>query len=185
MSHINKLIDELDLVIEEPKLGLPEEVFLFASRITPMVNVDLLIRNTNNEILLTWRGGDYYSPGWHVPGGIVRFKESVYERINKVAKIELGTSVEFETSPIMVNEIIRSPNRANRGHFISLLFDCKLKNSPSKQKGYGELKWFGKCPIDIIPVHSMYRDIINGRKSKEEYVSDFGISRTIFDYNSI
>ncbi len=55
MKHTNKLIDELDEIIKNPNSGLPEEVFLFASRITPMINVDLLIRNSNNEILLSWR----------------------------------------------------------------------------------------------------------------------------------
>lgn len=182
---MNRLIDELSDVIGDPNAGLPEEVFLFASRITPMVNVDLLIRNDRGETLLTWRGGDYYAPGWHVPGGVVRYKESAYERIHKVAKIELGVGVEFETTPILVSEIIRSPSRVNRGHFISLLFDCKLKNLPVRQKGYGDFRWFKKCPSDMIPVHSMYKDIINGGKLKREYASDFGISRTIVDSNPL
>ena len=81
MTQLKYLIDELDSIIEDPDSGLPEEVFLLASRITAMVNVDLLIRNDSNETLLTWRGGSYYSPGWHIPGGIVRYKESMYERI--------------------------------------------------------------------------------------------------------
>lgn len=43
-----------------------------------MVNVDLLIKNvSSNETLLTWREDEYYGPGWHVPGGIVRFKETI------------------------------------------------------------------------------------------------------------
>jgi len=181
MSHTNKLIDELDEIIKNPNSGLPEEVFLFTSRITPMVNVDLIIRNNNNEILLTWRGGDYYSPGWHVPGGIVRYKESMYERINHVAKIELGTEVEFNLSPIMVNEVIRSPERLNRGHFLSFLFECKLKKPPIQQEKYGEYRWFKKCPENIIPVHTMYKDVINRKKPNKEYLSDFGTSYVVID----
>ena len=42
-----------------------------------------LVRNFKKEILLTWRGG-YYSPGWHIPGGIVRLRESLYDRIELV-----------------------------------------------------------------------------------------------------
>jgi ADP-ribose pyrophosphatase YjhB (NUDIX family) len=181
MTHINKLIDELDEIIKNPNSGLPEEVFLFTSRITPIVNVDLIIRNNNNETLLTWRGGDYYSPGWHIPGGIVRYKESMHERINHVAKIELGTEVEFSSSPIMVNEVIRSPERLNRGHFVSFLFECELKKPPIQQEKYGEYKWFKECPTNIIPVHTMYKDVINGKKSKKEYSSDFGTSYVVID----
>ena len=181
MTHTNKLIDELDEIIKNPNSGLPEEVFLFTSRITPIVNVDLIIRNNNNESLLTWRGDDYYSPGWHIPGGIVRYKESMHERINHVAKIELGTEVEFSSSPIMVNEVIRSPERLNRGHFISFLFECKLKKPLIQQEKYEEYKWFKECPANIIPVHTMYKDVINGKKSKKEYLSDFGTSYVVID----
>ena len=181
MTHTNKLIDELDEIIKNPNSGLPEEVFLFTSRITPIVNVDLIIRNNNNETLLTWRGGDYYSPGWHIPGGIVRYKESMYERINHVARIELGANVKFALAPIMVNEVIRSPERLNRGHFISFLFECKLKSPPIHQEKYGEYRWFKECPKDIIPVHTMYKDVINGNKSKKEYFSDFGVSYVVIN----
>ena len=38
------LVARLENSIPDPHQGLPEEVFLFLSRITPLVNVDLLIR---------------------------------------------------------------------------------------------------------------------------------------------
>ena len=186
MDDINSLIDEIDAITTDPNKGLPEEVFLFASRITPMVNVDLLIRNENNETLLTWRGGRYYSPGWHVPGGIVRYKESIYERIQKMALLELGTEVIYEKAPILINEVIRSPERKNRGHFISFLFMCQLSTQADERLRYSkgepqnqEWMWHKKCPADIIPVHLMYKEVLNGEKPLEECTSDFGISRII------
>ena len=39
MRHI-KFIEKK---IKNPKKGLPEEIFLFSTRINPMINVDLLI----------------------------------------------------------------------------------------------------------------------------------------------
>ena len=89
--NIRSLIDSLESIIENPSIGLPVDIFLFASRITPMVNVDLLIRNEQGQTLLTWREDDFYGPGWHVPGGIVRFKEPIADRISAVASGELGT----------------------------------------------------------------------------------------------
>ena len=47
---------ELELLeqrIENPSLGLPKDIFLFVSKITPMVNVDLFIRNDQAHTLLT------------------------------------------------------------------------------------------------------------------------------------
>ena len=57
-----------------------------------MVNVDLLIRNDRREILLTWRHDELYH-GWHVPGGVMRYKERLADRVAAVAHIELGTAV--------------------------------------------------------------------------------------------
>jgi len=43
--NIHEAIKFLDKQIPNPSLGLPEEVFLFISRTTPIVNVDLLIKD--------------------------------------------------------------------------------------------------------------------------------------------
>ena len=180
MIRLNTLIDELNSKIGDPNKGLPEDVFLLMSRNTPMVNVDLLILNSNKEKLLTWRGGDYYSPGWHMPGGIVRYKESLHDRVQLVAKIELGANVDFKLEPIMISEVIRSQSRRNRGHFISFLFSCTLISDPIHQKGYGKHGWFKKCPDSLIPVHLMYKNILNDLKPSSGCKSDFGTSKVIF-----
>ena len=74
--ELREIIDILESSIPNPSKGLPEEVFLFVSRITPLINVDLLIKNEQNHTLLTWRNDSYYL-GWHIPGGIIRYKETI------------------------------------------------------------------------------------------------------------
>ena len=124
--NLKELIKEVEKQEFDPTIGLPETLFEFATRITPMVNIDLFVRNYKKEILLTWRGGNYYSPGWHIPGGIVRLRESLYDRIELVALKELGAKISYKTNPILINEIIRFPERINRTHFISFLFETEL-----------------------------------------------------------
>ncbi len=179
-------INKLDKEIVDPNQGLPEEIFWFASRITPMVNVDLLIRDETNQILLTWRGDEYYSPGWHVPGGIVRYKESMFERLEKVAWLELGARVSYNQVPVAVNEVIRMPERKTRGHFISFLYECKLETNPCEDLKYvsgepvsGAWKWHVKSTDKLIPVHQMYKSIIDGNKPTSFHKSDLGIARLI------
>uniref|UniRef100_A0A7V3N4T5 NUDIX hydrolase n=1 Tax=candidate division CPR3 bacterium TaxID=2268181 RepID=A0A7V3N4T5_UNCC3 len=153
----------IEALIKDPRKGLPEEVFLLISRLTPMVNVDLLIKDTLDRTLLTWREDDYFGSGWHIPGGIVRFKELIADRIKIVAKEELGMEVEFDPQPLAINEVIH-PTRKDRGHFISLLFRCYPITQPDEAKRYnfgkpeaGQWKWHSTCPDDILPVHEMYR----------------------------
>jgi len=94
--------------------GLPEPVFLLTSSLTPMLNVDLLICNEQGQTLLTWRHDAFYGPGWHVPGGIIRFKERFEDRIAAVARGELGVEVEADPQPLNIQQIFH-PERDVRG----------------------------------------------------------------------
>lgn len=162
--NIHEAIKFLDKQILNPSLELPEEVFLFISRITPIVNVDLLIKDENGRTLLSWRDDQFAGAGWHLPGGIVRFKEKLEERLQKVAEKEIGAAVEFEPIPIAINQIICKHN--TRGHFISVLYKCFLsseyipKNTGLSNKDKGYLKWHDFCPPNLIKVHEIYRSYI-------------------------
>lgn len=161
---IPEAIEFLDKQILNPRLGLPEEVFLFISRMSPMVNVDLLIKNEDSKTLLAWRDDEFSGAGWHVPGGVLRFKEKLETRVLKVAQAEIGTSVEFDSIPMAMNQIHCSHD--TRGHFISFLYKCFLskefvpKNLGLTNKDNGFLMWHETCPINLIKVHEIYRQYI-------------------------
>lgn len=162
-DSIRQAIGTLDSAIADPRQGLPEDVFLFISRITPMVNVDLLVKDEKNRVLLTWRQDRYHEPGWHVPGGIVRFKEKFEERIRKVALNELGAAVSHDVDPVEMNQLIIR-DREERSHFISLLFRCTLvtgldaaREHISGEPVNGFWRWHESCPDTLLAVQSMYR----------------------------
>jgi len=161
MHEIIKLLEEK---IENPREGLPEDVFLLISRLTPMINVDLLIKDEKGRVLLSWRDDRYCGKGWHIPGGIIRFKEKAIERIEKVALNEIGTKVEFEEKPIAINELMLNEN--TRGHFISFLYKCFLPssfipdNKELKEDDVGYLKWHDCCPENFLEVQKIYKKFI-------------------------
>lgn len=162
--NIHEAIEFLGKQISNPSLGLPEEVFLFVSRIIPLVNVDLLIKDENGRTLLSWRDDQYSGKGWHVPGGIVRFKEKLETRVLKVAKAEIGTTIKFDPVPIAINQMVCGRN--TRGHFISILYKCFLsseyipKNEGLSNKDPGYLRWYDSCPENLIKYHEIYRKYI-------------------------
>ena len=102
-----------------------------------------------------WRY-DYRRSGWHIPGGIIRYKETFEQRIAKVARLAIGTDVTYDSDPIKITEIFVPERR--RGHAISLLYECKpVKDIDitafNKDKGEtdnGFLKWFDKCPEVLV-----------------------------------
>jgi ADP-ribose pyrophosphatase YjhB (NUDIX family) len=171
LNDAQKIADAVEVInqcLPDSKFGLPDEIFYLVSRLTPMINVDLLIVNERNEKLMTWREDQFYGPGWHIPGGIIRFKELTETRISKVAELELGATVSWEPRPIVVREIM-NPKRDIRGHFISMVYKCKLTGplrtkdeaSNSAQLLNGMWKWFVLMPPNTISPHLQFEELFN------------------------
>ncbi|MGA2223293.1 MAG: NUDIX domain-containing protein [Syntrophobacteraceae bacterium] len=164
--NIEASIATLVETVPEPSLGLPDSVFYYISRTTPLVNVDLLIKDENGRTLLSWRDDQYAGTGWHVPGGIVRFKERLETRVEKVAEAEIGTAVQFDPTPIALHQIIHEENEI-RGHFVSLLYKCfvpgtfKPRNEGLSQENAGYLAWHDRCPANLLDIQEVYRKYID------------------------
>jgi ADP-ribose pyrophosphatase YjhB (NUDIX family) len=154
-------IKALEAAIGDPRDGLPEDVFRFVSRITPLINVDLLIKDDLSRTLLTWRDDELYGPGWHVPGGIIRYREPAVDRIRACARAELGADVSSEPAPLLVIEDVTG--QEIRGHHISLLYRCRLLTPPDEARraafdppSSGHWRWHARCPPDLLPEQAPY-----------------------------
>lgn len=159
---IEKLQSEIPMALENAERGLPDEVFSFVASVTPMVNVDLLIQDEHGRILLSWRD-DGKNFGWHIPGGIIRFKETFDERLQKTAIRELKTEITFDKNPLKVTEIFMPHRR--RGHFISFLYRCylpsnyKIDNAEKKSTEDGYLMWH-EVPPKLVDGQKCYEDFL-------------------------
>ena len=168
MKHdLAALLGSARELIANPREGLPQDVFYFVSELTPLVNVDLLIKNKAGHTLLTWRADEFYGPAWHIPGGIIRFKERIEDRIQKVARSELGCEVRHSQQPITVLELMH-PSRNVRGHFISMLYLCELVTEPAAQRKFntdrpqaGDWAWHAGAPSDFLSVQEPFRKYID------------------------
>lgn len=168
MNELRHAIRQIEAAVGDARQGLPEEAFYLVSRLTPLVNVDLLIKDDEKNTLLTWRDDPYYGGGWHIPGGIIRFKESFSQRIQAVAALELGSAVAFDPTPLAVQQAM-APQRNDRGHFISLLFRCTLtapldetrRHDGTLPPRHGTWAWHARCPEDLLSVHrTLYREFL-------------------------
>lgn len=149
--------------INDPTKGLPEDIFYFIGRITPFVNIDLLIQCPENGSLLTWRDDVHTGKGWHIPGGIIRFREKFDKRVREVAKKEVGIEIKNFDGPFAINEIIS--NKKERSHFISLLFISRIKSSESRKilkimKNDKKIKFFKNPPKGLLKWHDIYRKFL-------------------------
>lgn len=169
-EKLNEIIKENNII---PEYGIGTETFLFVSTLIPIVNVDLLVYNDLGQFLLTRRNDSHSGTGWHIPGGCVRFKETIEERIRKVASTELGIdNIRFEKEPIKIFQIIDNgsrplDNQRERAHFISLVYKChvdstfKINNINLTEKDTGYMRWFDKLPEDLLLIQSCYKEILD------------------------
>jgi len=158
---LQRSIEILEAGLGDPRLGLPADIFRFLSRIAPLINVDLLIQDDRSRTLLTWRDDEFFGPGWHVPGGIIRYKESAADRIRACGREELDADVSPDAAPLMVLESIG--DQRTRGHHISLLYRCRLssplpdaRRAASDTPSSGQWRWHGDCPPDLLEEQREY-----------------------------
>jgi len=166
--NINEAIKTLEKSIYDPTKELPEEIFLFIGRNVPVVNVDLLIKDENSRTLLSWRNDPISGKGWHIPGGVLRLKETLEDRARKVAELEIGAIIGKEMTiknvPIKIMQCIIE--QKERCHFISFLYECYLSSSfiPYNKdlsiNDAGFLMWHDKCPDNLLDTQEIYREYI-------------------------
>lgn len=136
--------------------GIGEDLYQAVSQLVPSVSVELLVKSTDRKsTLLIWREDEFYGPGWHVPGGVVRFKERLQQRVCKVAKNELNRDLASVDGPVGFHEMFNE-DRDVRGHFLAFVFEVTLKHQPEKDRCAGDQpedgmwRWFDHCPDDLI-----------------------------------
>jgi colanic acid biosynthesis protein WcaH len=163
VNDLASILATIDGLVADPRAGLPEAVFVFVTTLTPLVNVDLLIQDDAGRTLLTWRDDAFYGPGWHLPGGVIRFQETAAERLRAVARLELGVDVESDPAPAAVHELIDA-GRRERGHSIALLYRCRLLASLSEARRASsspprpdQWAWHEGCPQNLIAEHRVYQ----------------------------
>ncbi|MBF0416724.1 MAG: NUDIX hydrolase [Magnetococcales bacterium] len=162
---LEEILAQVESGLDNPHVGLPEPLFRFISRLTPLVNVDLLIQDGSGRTLLAWRDDPLAGKGWHLPGGIVRFQERLLDRVAQVALSEVGEPVTVDPHPLAMHEII-DPAKTTRGHFISVLYRCHPSqgfvpdNGARQSHDPGFLSWFAGCPDDLLRWHEIYRSYL-------------------------
>lgn len=143
---------------------LPESEFLYISSRTPLINVDLFVINEEEEVLLSWRDDEYCGTGWHIPGGIIRHGETMRERLEKTAEVELGFIPVFEVVPCKITEIFLE--QEYRNHFISHLFKgrCQRADVETVEVAVkpGDLHWFDH-----------YERLVYSQAPYEEYLKEY------------
>jgi len=116
------------LAIIDPRKPMGTELFNIIARLTVSVAIDMVaLRKSKKgtEIYLTKRlPGQSYSGKWHIPGTIIRPGEMEKDAFLRLEKKEFKTKLKCIRFIGYHNNI-----KEERGHFINLIFCCKIKKN--------------------------------------------------------
>ncbi|MBB5390873.1 MULTISPECIES: GDP-mannose mannosyl hydrolase [unclassified Herbaspirillum] len=133
-------------------MNLSADDFALVIQSTPLVSIDLLVRNERNEILLGYRRNRPASDCWFVPGGRIRKGETLKDAVRRIARVELGVEpASWELSGAF--DHIYADNALGRegfgSHYVALGCHCSLPPGsrivPDAQ--HSELRWW---PLDKL-----------------------------------
>jgi len=134
-------------------MRLNDEDFLRVISATPLVSIDLIIENEQQEILLGKRLNRPAKDFWFVPGGRIRKNEPITSAVERVSREELGVAVE-RSELLGAYDHLYADNFAGRPgvstHYVVLAYRCRLANGalikPDEQ--HSILKWWR--PADLV-----------------------------------
>jgi len=75
---------------------LSDDDFLFVITNTPLVAIDLILRDAEGRIFLGRRRNEPASGKWFVPGGRILKNETIEQAFARICRSELGQSLPFE-----------------------------------------------------------------------------------------
>ncbi len=121
----------------------------------PRFCVELLVR-IDEGFLLTLRSISPYKGRWHIPGGTVKYKETIFEALKRIAKEELGIEVEIRKL-LGFAEYISEEKERGWGWPISMIFLCTVKSGTLTGSYQAEeIKAFREIPQNIVPEQKIF-----------------------------
>jgi len=136
------------------KMELTKSAFLFVIDHTPLISIDLIVKNESDQVLLGLRRHRPAQGYWFVPGSRIKKKQLIHDTFTNVTMKEIGKTIEISGSNFLgVFEHLYQDNFFNiRGittHYIVLAFEIRLIGYPidnnfitKKFSQHSEMRWW-------------------------------------------
>ncbi len=153
-------------------MWLPDQVFKTVISSTPLISIDLVVRNNQNQVLLGKRLNAPAKGFWFVPGGRVQKNETLDNAFIRLLREELGIEsgiVREDANFLGVFEHFYSDNVFDDEvdtHYIVLVYEFRLDTDelldfPVIQ--HSKYLWFNSKLVDNIHIYSQkyFKELFN------------------------
>lgn len=78
-----------------------QEKFLSVIDSTPLVSIDIVLKNEKDQVLLGYRNNRPAQGYWFVPGGRIRKNETLQQAMSRISSVELGFEISLSESKLL------------------------------------------------------------------------------------
>lgn len=136
---------------------IPKDKYLEIMKYTPLISTDIVVFNSQGEVLLGKRTTEPAKNEWFVPGGRLRINETCHAAITRIAVQELGIILDkkmpnqHRPKPLGVYHQTYNSNFENNdygAHYITFAYTLELEDSmsvnylPTPDYQHSEFKWW-------------------------------------------
>jgi colanic acid biosynthesis protein WcaH len=134
---------------------LNKHEFAQVARNTPLVSIDLIIRNPDQCVLVGLRTNEPAKGKWFVPGGVVRKYERLADAFARIVKAEIGLEASIGDAKFVgVFEHLYDSNVFEKEgfgtHYVVLAHQLDLDHQPPlvSDRQHGGFRWM--TPAELI-----------------------------------
>ena len=114
---------------------MKSDKFLSIIETTPLVSIDLVIRDANYNVLLGKRQNKPAQNYWFVPGGRIRKNETLKEAMARISSAELGFTLDIKDAKLIgaFDHIYEDNFHGMEGintHYVALGYEVVVENMP-------------------------------------------------------
>ena len=138
------------------------EDFLNVIERTPLVSIDIILKNQLGEILLGRRTNRPAKDFWFVPGGRIRKNETLHAAMSRISSVELGVELQIDNSKLIgAYDHIYTDNFLGKSgvstHYVALGYEV---NFPSEcllnfDAQHSEVRWW---PLSLLLESDLVHD---------------------------
>lgn len=148
---------------------LPQQQWQEVVERTPLVSMDLILRDAQDRVLLGLRSNAPARNTWFVPGGVIRKGEKLDQAFSRISQDELGLALNrTEAEFLGVHEHHYPDNFAGAPgfgtHYVVLPYEIRLRQAltpPHEQ--HREYRWFTSAELLAdARVHRNTQDYFTG-----------------------
>ena len=136
---------------------LQDKEFLRIVDATPLVSIDLIIRDAGGRVLLGRRLNRPARGSWFVPGGRIWKNEHVKDALRRISQRELGVTIDSAKLVGVFDHIYDDNFLGAPGvntHYVVLAFAAELPREavPTPDEQHSELRWWSTAELLAEPL---------------------------------